>query len=142
VSSTRLTIVAATIADAGEMLTLQRAAYVTEAQIYDDPRLPALTRTLLELQAELGTVLSFKASSGGRLIGAVRVAVRDSNAEIGRLVVAPDQQGRGLGRASSSMSTPMRLTMSIVSRCSPVTAATRTSGSTSAWATSSSIAVR
>ena len=24
-------------ADAGELLTLQRAAYVTEAQLYDDP---------------------------------------------------------------------------------------------------------
>ena len=27
---------------AGELLTLQRAAYVTEAQLYDDVRLPAL----------------------------------------------------------------------------------------------------
>ncbi|HUG86944.1 MAG TPA: hypothetical protein VMM13_20410 [Euzebya sp.] len=40
------TIRAAGPEDAREMLTLQRAAYVTEAQLYDDPNLPALTQTL------------------------------------------------------------------------------------------------
>lgn len=39
--------------DAGELLTLQRAAFVTEAQVYGDPRLPALTETLDELRAAL-----------------------------------------------------------------------------------------
>jgi hypothetical protein len=28
----------ATLADAGEILTVQRAAYVSEAQLYDNPR--------------------------------------------------------------------------------------------------------
>src|SRR3569833_495135 len=42
--------------DAGELLTLQRASYATEARIYGDPELPALTQTLPELEAELATV--------------------------------------------------------------------------------------
>lgn len=42
-----------TSADAGEVLTLQRAAYVTEAQLYNDAFLPALTQTLDELVAEI-----------------------------------------------------------------------------------------
>ena len=41
--------------DAGELLTLQRAAYVTEAQTHDDPGLPPLRQTLEELRSELGS---------------------------------------------------------------------------------------
>ena len=48
--STGVRIAPATAEDAGELLTLQRAAYVTEAQVYDDLRLPALVQTLDELR--------------------------------------------------------------------------------------------
>jgi len=82
--------------DAGELLTLQRAAYATEAQIYRDPFLPALTQTLDELSSELrGPGLGLR--SGGRLVGAVRWTVDGDLAHIGRLAVAPDLQGRGIG---------------------------------------------
>ena len=46
-------VVELTITDAGELLTLQRAAYVTEAQLHDDVSLPALTQSLLDLLTEL-----------------------------------------------------------------------------------------
>ena len=39
--------------DAGEVLTLQRAAFVQEALIYGTPEMPPLTQTLEELEAEL-----------------------------------------------------------------------------------------
>jgi hypothetical protein len=48
------TLAALTSRDAGEVLTLQRAAFVTEAQAYRDLHLPALTQTLAGLHAELG----------------------------------------------------------------------------------------
>ncbi len=83
--------------DAGELLTLQRAAFVTEAQLYDDPRLPALVETLEELRASLGLALT--ARSGPRLVGSVRGRVAGGVLHVGRLVVAPDQQGRGIGAA-------------------------------------------
>jgi ribosomal protein S18 acetylase RimI-like enzyme len=87
-------------ADAGEVLTLQRAAYVTEAQLYDDLRLPPLTQSLDELRAELAQGLAFKAvARNGRVVGAVRAAVQASTLHVGRLTVAPDQQGRGIGSA-------------------------------------------
>ena len=38
---------------AGELLTVRRAAFVTEAQVYGDPNIPALTQTLPELRADL-----------------------------------------------------------------------------------------
>jgi ribosomal protein S18 acetylase RimI-like enzyme len=89
-------------ADAGEVLTLQRAAYVTEAQSHDDLQLPPLTQGLADLQEELGcsSVQAWGIRNGdGRLVAAVRVAVIDGSAQVNRLVVAPDQQGRGLGSA-------------------------------------------
>jgi ribosomal protein S18 acetylase RimI-like enzyme len=82
---------------AGELLTLQRAAYVTEAQLYDDVRLPALVQTLDDLVHELAASTRVAAVAGTRLVGAVRTRERDGVLHIGRLVVAPDRQGQGIG---------------------------------------------
>lgn len=94
-----VTIVPAAVEDAGELLTLQRAAYVTEAQLYGDPFLPPLTQTLAELAAELASVTCLKAVSGGRVIGTVRARPDGTTWRIGRLAVAPDRQGRGVATA-------------------------------------------
>jgi GNAT superfamily N-acetyltransferase len=81
--------------DAGEVLTLQRAAYVGEAMLYDQ-FLPPLFETLDEVRAVLGaddvTVLGIR--DGHRLIGTVRIK---ADGEIARLAVAPDRQHEGLG---------------------------------------------
>lgn len=87
------------VADAGEVLTLQRAAYASEAQIYGDPSLPALVQTLPELVSELSECLGHKALRGSRLVGAVRSLIDGDTVHIGRLTVAPDLQGSGLGTA-------------------------------------------
>ncbi len=83
--------------DAGEVLTLQRAAYATEAQLYRNPFLPALTQSLDELQEELRSAGGLGVRRHGRLIGAVRTRAVDDEIEIGRLTVAPDLQGQGIG---------------------------------------------
>ncbi|GAB3956604.1 GNAT family N-acetyltransferase [Micromonospora vulcania] len=92
------TIVPAGVADAGEILTVQRAAYLTEAQHYADPFLPPLTETLDEVRAVLsGPTIVLAARLGHRLVGSVRAHLDGDTAHVGRLSVAPDQQGRGLG---------------------------------------------
>jgi GNAT superfamily N-acetyltransferase len=85
--------------DVGEMLTLQRAAYVTEAQAHQDIALPPLVQSLDELAVELRDprVLALGLREGARLVAAIRVRVEGKVAELCRLVVAPDRQGRGLG---------------------------------------------
>ena len=89
--------------NAGEVLTLQRAAYVTEAQTHGDLNLPPLRQSLSDLPTELGRgcVLAIGwRDHTGRLLAAVRATVRAEDgtvAEIGRLTVVPDRQGRGLG---------------------------------------------
>lgn len=86
-------------ADAGEILTLQRAAYVTEAQAHNDVFLPPLTQDLGDLREELNrsSVQAWGYRDNARLVAAVRVDSIDTTAHIGRLVVAPDRQGGGLG---------------------------------------------
>ncbi|WP_353812356.1 GNAT family N-acetyltransferase [Mesorhizobium sp.] len=55
-----------------------------------------MTQSLVELRRELiGPGLAVRADS--RLIGAVRWRLDGSMAHIGRLTVAPDWQGRGIG---------------------------------------------
>jgi tRNA (guanine37-N1)-methyltransferase len=89
--------------DAGELFTLQRACWVQEQQ--DNPALPiaALTETFADLQRWLATDTVLVVRASGRLVGAVRARLHpgpDGDTwDIGRLMVAPDLQGRGLGRA-------------------------------------------
>jgi GNAT superfamily N-acetyltransferase len=87
------------VEDVGELLTLRRAAFVTEAQLYDDPRLPALTQTLEELSADLEApgVITLGAWRGHRMVGTIRIGIEGDKANLGRLAVAPDVQGHGIG---------------------------------------------
>lgn len=90
-----------TAADAGEVLTLQRAAYVPEARRYRDPDLPPLVETLDELTAALRSpdVIALGVRDGHRLVSAVRLRIADDVAHLGRLAVVPDRQGQGIGSA-------------------------------------------
>jgi histidine ammonia-lyase len=85
--------------DAGELLTLQRAAYVTEGQIYENASIPPLTQTLDELVEDLAGSIALKAMLGGRIVGTARARLDDGTLHIGRIAVAPDMQGRGIGTA-------------------------------------------
>ncbi|WP_018657184.1 GNAT family N-acetyltransferase [Actinomadura flavalba] len=87
--------------DAGPILTVQRAAYVAEAQLYGDPFIAPLVESLEQVRAavtDAGTVM-LAATAGGRVIGAVRGRVQERTCLVGRLVVAPDAQRAGVGRA-------------------------------------------
>ncbi|MEV0666556.1 GNAT family N-acetyltransferase [Actinomadura luteofluorescens] len=85
--------------DAGEMMTVQRAAYVSEAQLYGDPFIPPLVESVEQLRKVLsGDAVALKAVMGGRIVGAVRAQFSDRTCLVGRLVVAPDLQRRGIGR--------------------------------------------
>ncbi|WP_435054248.1 GNAT family N-acetyltransferase [Nonomuraea angiospora] len=95
----RVLIERATTADAGEILTLQRAAYVSEAQLYGDPYIPPLIESLEQVRKAIEGAVVLKALDAGRVIGAVRGQVSGTTCLVGRLVVAPDRQGRGIGTA-------------------------------------------
>ena len=94
-----VTILPASPADAGELLTVQRAAYLVEGERYNSFRIPPLTETLAEIRAAIsGDDTVLVARAGHRLIGSVRARICAGTGHIGRLAVTPDLQGRGVGR--------------------------------------------
>jgi predicted N-acetyltransferase YhbS len=84
-------------ADAEVILALQKLAYEREAQLYDDWSLPPLVQSLAELRAEFAHKVVLKAEVDRRLVGSVRASVADGTCAIGRLIVHPDYQRRGIG---------------------------------------------
>ncbi|WP_326566502.1 GNAT family N-acetyltransferase [Amycolatopsis rhabdoformis] len=88
-----------TEADAGELFTLQRAAYLSEARAHGNFDLPPLVEPLADVRAALAdpALPVWGVRDGHRLIATVRIRVRGDVGEVGRLAVAPDRQGEGLG---------------------------------------------
>lgn len=86
-------------ADAGELLTVRRAAFVTEAQRYNDPNIPPLTQTMEELLADLERpdVVTLAGWQGHRMVGSLRVELEGDKATLGRFAVVPDLQRHGVG---------------------------------------------
>jgi len=96
-AASQVQVLPATAADAGEIHTLQLAAFLSEGRIYDDLTIPPLTEDPAASveRLEQGGVL--KAVAGTRIVGSVQLVVDGSVGRIERLIVAPDWQGRGLG---------------------------------------------
>ena len=98
-----ITLRHATVDDLGEIITVQRAAFLIEAQLYGHPNLPPLSETIDEARAVLDdgatavVVAELVRPTGPRLVGVIRAAVIDGVAHIGRLAVAPDLMGSGIG---------------------------------------------
>jgi len=97
-ATTEWEILPATPGDAGEILTLQRACWVQEALANDSLDIPALHESLADVQESLAVWDNYVVRVAGRLVGAVRGRREGDAWDIGRLMVAPDLQGRGLGR--------------------------------------------
>lgn len=90
-------IAPAQLQHAGEVLTVQRAAYLSEAQRYGDPSLPPLTQPLDDVADEIQAGRRLIALLGRRVVGSVRGLEGEGVLHVGRLAVAPDQQGHGIG---------------------------------------------
>jgi ribosomal protein S18 acetylase RimI-like enzyme len=84
--------------DAKAILDLQKLAYQSEAQLYNDFSIPPLVQTLENLQDEYQTHVILKAMGNGVIIGSVRAYEKDGTCYIGRLIVHPAHQNKGIGR--------------------------------------------
>jgi len=84
--------------DAQDVLDLQKLAYQSEAALYDDYSIPPLTQTLEQIQADFRQQVVLKALVDGRIVGSVRGYLLDGTCHIGRLIVHPDFQNRGIGQ--------------------------------------------
>ncbi len=84
-------------ADAAQILALQKLAYQSEAALYNDYAIPPLTQTLEQMQADLRGQVVLKAVRDGAIVGSVRAFLCDGTCHVGRLIVHPECQGRGIG---------------------------------------------
>lgn len=92
-----ISIARATVADASDLLVLQKLAYRSEAELYDDWSLPPLVQTVESLVQELERVVALKAVTPEGIVGSVRAEPNGGICAIGRLIVHPDFQRQGIG---------------------------------------------
>jgi ribosomal protein S18 acetylase RimI-like enzyme len=92
-----LPICCATPDDAPDILALQKLAYQSEAKLYNDWTLAPLVQDVESLRQEFSSSTVLKAELAGRLVGSVRARAKNGVCCIGRLIVHPDFQGRGIG---------------------------------------------
>lgn len=91
-------IVQARVRDAEAILKLQYLCYQTEAALYDDYTIAPLTQSLSDFLFEYDTHSILVARYGEEIVGSVRGQLRENTCHIGRLIVHPRLQGRGLGK--------------------------------------------
>jgi GNAT superfamily N-acetyltransferase len=84
--------------DMDEILRLQHAAYQSEAEIYNDFSIQPLTQTLEQSLAEFQNSIVLKAVIDGNIVGSVRASENDNTTFIGKLMVLPSCQNKGVGK--------------------------------------------
>jgi ech hydrogenase subunit C len=91
------TIEKASVDDAEKLLEVQKLAYRSEAEIYNDFSIAPLTQNLDEIKADFATRTFLKAVIDGQIVGSVRGYVKDGSCLIERLFVHPGFQNQGIG---------------------------------------------
>lgn len=89
----------ATVEDAKEILDLQKLAYQSEARLYENENIPPLTQTLEAIEKEFLNYVFYKAVISEKIIGSIRAKIHDNTCLIGKLIVHPTLQGKGIGTA-------------------------------------------
>lgn len=90
-------IMFANINDSSEILDLQKLSFRQEAEIYDDFTIPPLTQTIEEINNEFDDNTILKAVIDNKIVGSVRACVKNKRCYIGKLIVHPDLQNKGMG---------------------------------------------
>ena len=84
--------------DLGVILALQYRAYRSEARLLNDDKIPPLMQTLWDVEKEYREGIVLKAvDEVGVIIGSVRAREEGDTLHIGKLMVLPEKQGRGIG---------------------------------------------
>ncbi len=97
-------ITAAREEDLGEILDLQKRAFVTEVLAHGNHDIEPLKQTYEDILADFATHKFLKAvrggsgGSGGKIVGSVKYRAFDDRVWLGKLIVDIECRGRGLGR--------------------------------------------
>jgi GNAT superfamily N-acetyltransferase len=93
-------ILKAQYSDLQNILELQFLAYQSEAELLNNYEIPPLKQTISEIQNEYINGVILKAVDDcGNIIGSVRAHRDSETAYIGKLIVHPEHQKKGIGTA-------------------------------------------
>jgi len=92
-----ITIEKASIEEAEDILALQKLSYLSEAEILDDFTIPPLHQTLDKIRSEFDHQVFLKIELENKIVGSVRCYLEAGTCYIGKLIVHPDHQNRGIG---------------------------------------------
>lgn len=84
--------------DAGAILELQKLAYQSEAMLYNNFTISPLIQTLEDIKKQFCNHIFLKAVLFNTIIGSVRAYENRGTCYIGRLIVNPDNQNKGIGK--------------------------------------------
>ncbi|PWW04771.1 ribosomal protein S18 acetylase RimI-like enzyme [Paenibacillus cellulosilyticus] len=93
-----IAITRASISDATTILALQKLAYRSEAELYNDFNIEPLLQTLEQLEQQFDDHIILKAVINDKIVGSVRAIERDGTCYIGKLMVSPECQNHGIGK--------------------------------------------
>ncbi len=93
----KISIEIAKVSDAQQILSIQKEAYLSEAEIYDDYNIPPLTQTLKEIESDFDSHTFYVAKIDGMVVGSVNLKIEGNTGFIGRLIVTPNLQNQGIG---------------------------------------------
>lgn len=82
-----------------QILELQKLCYTENAERYNDFSITPLTQTLEELEKEFAHGLVLKAVSALKIVGSIRAYEKEGTCFIGRIIVHPNYQNKGIGKA-------------------------------------------
>ncbi len=92
-----MTIKKAVSSDIDQILQLQKIAYKSEAEIYNDFTIQPLHQTLEESMVDFENQIILKHEDNGKITGSVRGYLKEETCYIGKLIVHPEYQNRGIG---------------------------------------------
>ena len=88
----------ANINDLPEILKIQKIAFQSEAELYNNFNIQPLRQTLEEIEKEFNSSLFLKAILEDKIIGSVRSNVEANICCINKLIVLPEYQNMGIGK--------------------------------------------
>lgn len=94
----KIKISKAGFADLEDIVELQKTAFISEAELYNDYTIEPLTQTIDSIKADFGNYLFLKAETENQIVGSVKARVTGEYCWIGRLIVSPGFQNKGIGK--------------------------------------------
>jgi ribosomal protein S18 acetylase RimI-like enzyme len=91
-------ILKASFDDLEDILKLQKTAFISEAELYNNYNIEPLTQTFDSIAADFNDYIFLKAVSINNIIGSVKARETGEYCWVGKLIVAPEFQNRGIGR--------------------------------------------